>query len=320
MSFARFVQITVGFVASTGVSLVLSGSAWAADASSGTTTQTDAVPSASHETVTQTVQTVTSSSSSKDTGGTIEVQVNDNHGGGGGTTGGTGTVETPPSAMPGDQSAAQTGSPTVLVKDQPKPDAVVVPAPDDAQPRTEPVMTATGGEGGPKADVGAVVGPEVSASMHTVETVVLPIQPTITSRTALLVPDLAAALPSATAPAKAPEPAKSSGDLVRLTDELAGVTVPQAFTLPLTMVMRSVLALSLLFLVVVLGRVTVFNYGLWLRRSGFSTAARSDAGAYNSSLATSLRLGYGLALRRNHSPLLVVAETKKIYGLRLATL
>jgi hypothetical protein len=106
---------------------------------------------------------------------------------------------------------------------------------------------------------------------------ILPIQPTITSRATSVINDLATSVPTPPKPDKAPVPAKSSGALGRLTAVLASVVVPPSFSLPSLVSARMALELLLGLILLVLIAVFVFSYGLWLRRGGFATAARSDS-------------------------------------------
>ena len=133
----------------------------------------------------------------------------------------------------------------------------------------------------------------------------LRIQPVITNRPAEI--DLAAAMPSVPVANKAPVPAKSNGTLGQLTVVLAATVVPQLLHPVVDGAYRLALP-GLLILVLLVAAVFVFTYGLWLRRGGFATAARSDAPARNfsSPFATPLSLGYVWMLsRQKHSPILI---------------
>jgi hypothetical protein len=154
------------------------------------------------------------------------------------------------------------------------------------------------------------------------QSTVLPVRPKITNIRSVAVADLAPMVPSAPAqqqnPAKAPTPSQPSGVFGKLTAELAGSTVPQAFWLPLFGLVRVtaqvviVIAMALL----ILGRFG-FSFGAWLRRGGFAHAARSDVADARLStfFATPFRLGYVSALQPSHSPFLMVAETKTVLSM-----
>ncbi len=119
----------------------------------------------------------------------------------------------------------------------------------------------------------------------------LPIQPVITA--AVTQPaDLAAATPSATKHHPDNAPAKSNGMLGELTSMLGSVTVPSLIGLNTDLIpVGSSLALSLLILIILAVNLFVSNYGLWLRRSGYAHAARSDASAALT-FATPLLMSY----------------------------
>jgi len=141
---------------------------------------------------------------------------------------------------------------------------------------------------------------------------VLPIQPTIISHVTVPEADLAATLPSSPKPDKSPSPAKSSGALVKLSMVMAGVVVPQPFLVLFDLVPRLPEPVLLGAFVTLLFVVFVFSYGLWLRRGGFATAARSDSpasAASGSTFATPLFLGYVSAppRHRRHNPIFVLS-------------
>jgi hypothetical protein len=107
-------------------------------------------------------------------------------------------------------------------------------------------------------------------------TTILHIQPVITNRVATLAPDLAQSMPTAPAPSRSPVPAKSTGALAGLVVGLSNVVIPQPVVPTDAVSLKLILGVSLLTLVVLLANVFEFSYGQWLRRGGFATAARSD--------------------------------------------
>lgn len=160
------------------------------------------------------------------------------------------------------------------------------------------------------AEVAVVAPGNISSAAPADHATLLRIQPVITNR-AVEAQDLAATVPTAPAPARAPNPAKSSGLLGSLVVGLAGVVVPQPLVPSADIAYRVMLAASLATMVVLLINVFLFTYGLWLRRGGFVTAARSDAPSrrVTSSFATPLLLGYVTSPPDLHNPILMVAET-----------
>jgi hypothetical protein len=145
---------------------------------------------------------------------------------------------------------------------------------------------------------------------------VLAIQPTIVSRPALASADLAAAIPSAPAPDKAPDPAKSSGALAGLRLVLAGVVVPSTATTDGLGAATAGWASYELLSVLVLLTLVPMTYGLWLRRAGYITAARSDvpqgATTTHSLFATPHLMGYNEMPPHPGSPFAVVYETQNV--------
>lgn len=123
----------------------------------------------------------------------------------------------------------------------------------------------------------------------------MPLQPTITGRVGAEANDLASSLPTSPKPAKAPVPAKSSGTLVKLTAVLAGVVVPQPLLLVAIAAPEVGAGLSGAGVMILMLAVFVFTYGLWLRRGGFATAARSDSPVAGSPLHL-LHHSFGLCI------------------------
>lgn len=169
----------------------------------------------------------------------------------------------------------------------------------------------------PVVPVETVVAQPVPVAIRPVvvrSTVVLPLQPTITNRT-IQAQDLATTLPSAAPVAvdDAPIPAQSTGLLGRLTAGLAATVVPSLFMTVLIPTDRPALAMALGALLLTLVAGFVFNYGLWLRRGGFATAARSDEPTNSRfSIATPFVLSYASVPPHRHSSFFMVAEMKTI--------
>jgi hypothetical protein len=138
----------------------------------------------------------------------------------------------------------------------------------------------------------------------------LPIQPRIVAfaRVAMPSTDLAEALPLV--PARDNTPPKSNGALAGWRLILAEIVVPQTTSgenpvTPVVAWLDGVFLTALLLLTLV-----PMTYGLWLRRAGFSTAARSDglAGSVtnHSLFATPHLLGYTKMPPHPSSPFVVV--------------
>jgi hypothetical protein len=141
---------------------------------------------------------------------------------------------------------------------------------------------------------------QAAVILHRVATI-LPIQPIIMNH---MVSDLAALIPSAPMPAKAPVPAQSAGLLSSLAYQLASTALPQ-FLMPHDITADSLTRMVNLGAILILFlNVFTFTYGQWLRRSGFATAARSDAPAtFTPLFATPSLLGYAALPLRLHNPL-----------------
>jgi hypothetical protein len=162
------------------------------------------------------------------------------------------------------------------------------------------------------ATINTQVGDTLPASSSVVyRSALLTIQPTIINNDTD-VSDLASSIPSAAVPSKVPSPAKSNGGLDQLSLVLAGTVVPPSFLPAVMPVDRLKLLLSLVTLAVLLVNLIVLSYGVWLRKGGFATAARSDSSASYliSSFATPFLLGYVSAPPRMHSPSLMVSDYK----------
>lgn len=138
----------------------------------------------------------------------------------------------------------------------------------------------------------------------------LRIQPIIVTAN---IADIAAALPSLPTPASAPVPPKPNSALGHLSAVLADTIVPVFFFLVSAPVRMGLSTLGLATFIVLLLGAFIFNYGLWLRRGGFATAARSDvpSSSHFFPFATPQFLGYVFAPPRyRHNPVFVVAEIK----------
>jgi hypothetical protein len=315
MRLVRFVQAAIGLAATGGVAFMLSGSALAADSSLGPTSQQHQAVVAQPAPDQTTVSPVSGAGGSKDpvsqqnSGGTVDPSKASN--------------TTTPAQTAIDQGQQQDPAPLVMDNQQAN-----AKAPEKAPTASETVTVKTaattdhasdsphGGMGQmmPLASEGSVVvtistpvisGPAVQTRQDEAvvsHTTVLAIQPMITSR---LATDLAALIPSAPAPVKdqAPVPAQSTGLLGNLTAQLAGTALPQLFTSHALAVSHLLTALNLAALIILLMNVFTFTYGLWLRRGGFATAARSDSPALvATSVATPFWTGYASLPLRLHSP------------------
>jgi hypothetical protein len=291
MRLAKPLFLVLEMLATGGVLVALSGSALA-DASPDTTTQST---SSSQTTIQQTTHQNDQSQNSA-TGAIDPTKPNDPTTGAG--TNGDGATDltkqpapvqtlTAPLPSLGDATiaGAEKQAPTSTTKTAPTAQAKVAPPPpashDNGNVVLQPVIEAKPIQ--KPEDPAQAVAP-ASAPTVTYQTRMMPLQPTITGRVGAEVNDLASSLPTPPKPAKAPVPAKSNGALVKLTAVLAGVVVPQPLLLADAAVAETRAGLIGAGLLILMLAVFVFTYGLWLRRGGFATAARSDAPAPGSSL------------------------------------
>jgi hypothetical protein len=334
MRLVRFVQFAIGVAAASGGAVVvLSGSALAADSGSlGTVTQSDTVQTttvhqkevstqpatvdvhqqdtaaATEDSTGDDTNTVTSGqpdaeavSPASDTDSKSQVSQTQTTT----STANGSSAPTVPSTVSTALSAAPVESPVPVASSAAEPSTTTT-----AAPVSQAVSDSSASNVIPEVTVKTPMEP-VQGRFETADasfqTTVLPIQPTITNRLPLE-QDLAPTAPSAPGPARAPSPAKSNGTLGSLTAELAAIVVPQPILLHVVTAPRAALALSLVGLVALLLQIFVFSYGLWLRRGGFATAARSDAPTHEgfSSIATPFLLGYVESPPRLHSPILMV--------------
>jgi hypothetical protein len=201
------------------------------------------------------------------------------------------TVSNPTSNNQDTQSGSPVTSTTIPPANQNH--TAVAPATAPVAPQSQPVL--------PAAQAAPVV---IFRSRP------LKIQPVIETSS---VTDMAAGLASLPTPASAPVPPKPNSALGHLTAVLADTIVPVLFFL-ISVPVRQGLAIGVFatFIVLLLGAF-ISNYGLWLRRGGFATAARSDAPSLRtiSPFATPQFLGYVFAPPRiEHNPVFVVAEIK----------
>jgi hypothetical protein len=274
MRLAKPAAIAFGLAAASGVALVLSGSASAADSSLGTASGTNSQPGAPvQQQVGQqnTDSTQTATNANSDQSKSSDVSQTD------GRTDSAKPVAADPSA-PGPGAGAMAVK-VVISSSVP----VVGQAPDPAASRPVPSVASAPAQSAQPAVSQAASEAEAKAAdsdqpVPVYRTAVLPLQPTIIAREGQI-SDLASTVPTPPKPDKAPVPAKSSGALGKLTAELAGVVVPQLFALPALMGTRLPAMPGLGVLILVMLPVFVFSYGLWLRRGGFATAARSDSPA-----------------------------------------
>jgi len=322
MRLQKCVQVAVGLVAGSSVVILLSGSAFAASNSKDTVIQNGQTKSVSTTTMSSTtLPPVGPVGRDGQSGGGVA----DSTGGGGqqpadvDTTGNvtgpvssdnvTTVVQTSDTVV--QSNTATTATPAGAGKtDSGSGSSAGASA---GQTQTGPVNSESISAPSLSAEV-AVVAPVSSpaTAVPAQRTMMLRIQPVITNRAADLQQDLAATVPTAPAPARAPTPAKSSGVLGALVVDMASVLVPQPLVPWAGVAHRIALPVTFVALVVLLMNVFVFSFGLWLRRGGFVTAARSDSPmrGVSSSFATPLLLGYVTSPPDSHNPILMVAETK----------
>jgi hypothetical protein len=311
MRLIKVVHLGLGLAASGGAVLVLSGSALA-DSGAASATQVSQAPAvtlpATGSDVTNSGSSTVTISKSSTLGPTVTKSGNDVNSsiGKGDPTDTSGT-----SKASGDDKT-NTTSKSSDDSQTPKADGQTSAAADVTPSLTAPapLLPASPSGGSSEVQIVRVIRPAVE--YHSTW---LPIQPTITSHATPVNSDLAAAMPSAPTPAKAPLPEKPNGALGTLRTALAGSVVPQPFFPPVSMVATLMLGSALLTMTLLLGAIFRFSYGLWLRRGGFATAARSDvptAATIFSPFATPLLLGYVSMPPRLHSPLLVAVGNRSL--------
>jgi hypothetical protein len=339
MRFVKSVQIAIGFAAAGGAAVALNGAAWAAE--SGSSPSVPTVQSVSDQV--KNVIANTAAGASGSTAGTVAgapdqhlmTRANPIVNGAssapgspvsGPQKGGVSTVSNNPSdgsVKPGDSSLAPSNS------DQPAGQSNVInrtvsssgSTSRDVAPASSDPADGMGSQG--VNGIGLFVGSgdsvssgsgEIGLSSIVFRSVRLPIQRVITSRSMPVAEDLAANVASAPQSTKAPVPSKSNGMLGRLTALLAATVVPQPLPSGVLVARQFAGALGLGVLAVLLVRLFVtLTYGLWLRKGGFATAARSDADAHGVvfSLVAISALGYALVKPFKHSPFFVVIEQKE---------
>lgn len=306
MGLSRSIRVIFSLAVTGGVAAILSGSAFAADSSLSTTSQQNSV-------VTEKTQHVenTSAATSLNPNSSTHLDVDNEKTSTVDKTAQTNEPRVSSLASSGTDTKPKTGleSTAGSVEETAKPVAATQEN-DSADSQDDPTASAVSGTGlNAAADRSSGSSPQVQPQESIVfKSQVLVVRPTITNRTAPVAGDLAASLPSA--PAKVPHPAHPSGLLGELSAELAATVVPQPYALHGFTAGFVTQVLSLAMLLVVLLNVFTFTYGLWLRRGGFSTAARSNAPNGSSNFAPSLLLDYVSSQRRQHSPFLVVANSK----------
>jgi len=341
MRCVKLAQIGIGIAAASGALAVLSGTALAAQPTSSVSLPSPVVinqdtPSnptsnispkqvstSSQSASDQTTSSVTPTNSSG-TGGTsvgVSGSGQDKSGGSGqsdnATNGPTqGVVKNDPTATGLTQSSTSPNSEALLSNSDsntPGSGGAAVPSNDSSLGQSRPESQVAPDTTGESAT--APTSPVQFAPVVVFHSAVLRIQPTIMNPAAAQPGDLAATVPSAPVSEKAPVPAKSNGALGHLSAILASSVVPQLFSIHATPIGRAMLVFGVVAFLFLFASVFYYSYGLWLRRGGFATAARSDVPTvrFSSNLfATPLLLGYLSASRADDSPHLVVADTKSM--------
>jgi hypothetical protein len=309
MRLVKFAQAAIGLAASGGVAVVLSGSALAADSGVATTSQPASVTApVVGKQLPQPPVMATQQEADKSSPASAKSESQTTASGTTVSNGGPSDASSVSSDKQGLVTPTAKGETPVASKEPVTEHGATVPeAPVVTKPNEEYAAPVTHAQA-PVAPMAVVITtPVVDAAQVLSQPVVyhstvLTIKPTITSHVALAA-DLAAAIPSAPLPAKEPTPTRSSGLLGNLTAQLAGTVLPQALLSDGSILDHLMLVLNLMMLSVLLINVFTFTYGLWLRRGGFATAARSDAPYSNLLVATPLLSGYAALPLRSHGPL-----------------
>lgn len=268
MRLVRSIQIAIGIATTGGAALMLSGSALAADAGTVTTSQK----------TTTNLQIVSIETQEVSSVGTGVAAVSASH---------------EQQSLVGQPEVATASKTESALVEQPKDtlgsaaDSVsqVVASQQEAGKAALAILASEGQSAGQSASgqpfiavAVPVIGQTTKADTAIFAPKILVVQPKITNRTAA-VADLAASLPSAAIPMDAPMPAESTGLLSNLTTQMASTVVPEQIV-PVTAALPELLTLLVVCVTVLVAvRVFAYSYGAWLRRGGFATAARSDAGA-----------------------------------------
>ncbi len=296
MRLSRIAHYGLGLAASSGIAFVLSGSAFAADGQ----VVSNTTPPASQVTTATSKQAGSSNSSASTSTNIKSSTVN--------ITGGSasvGSVDQPSdsvivkvstdqgSGAATGEAASASGSLSNIT-----PSGTGTPGkPVDTSAQAAIIVqpTAQTNPNDSAAAAAAVSNDATQPPVH--KTLVLRMQPTITSSDSGFSQDLAALLPTSPAAQKLPQPAKSTGQLGQIVEQLSRLVVPQPFT-PSTPAAGSATIIALIILLLTgLTSVFQFRYGLWLRRGGYATAARSDVSFSNLIFATPHQMGYVLCVR-----------------------
>ena len=322
MRLAKSVEIMLGLAASGSLALVLSGSAYAAESDTGTTSQT-IVRSESHQAVQGTGRTVnlatpktlviTSQTTSEPTPANL---------------GGAASNEVVASGNSADSVAksvsASTGSDSKSVGPSAETKPLVISKPAPIGPDSIPAGSDNGKLAAPQVTPSISAtwdDPHMLAENVVFNSAILTIQPRITNSHPVQVADLAASVPSSLEQRNnssgAPAPSQPSGALGQLTAVLAGSVVPAVFMAPTLGFMGLTAEVAILIAVACfIVRRALYAYSDLIRRGGFVHAARSDvAQAPTTFFATPLNLSYGSALPPFRSSFLMVSDMKTVLSM-----
>lgn len=327
MRLAKSVRIVFGLAVGSGVALVLSSSAFAADDGAGTSAESLTI--SAMRTVEETGSqgggslTETTSAVSTDSSKPERAELSQS-----GLTVRKDVVEPAEQASisQGDSPMTSTGIPTEASRPTAaEPEALSSDVSASGTAITEKTL------GTPELKTSQPVVAEDDGKSTTVTPVedgvvfrstVLPIQPKITTARPAVVQDLATAIPSAPEqkqnPTKTPTPTQPSGVFGHLTAELAGTVVPKAFWLPLLDEGRAAApVMAVLALPVLVAGGIVSTFGAVLRREGFAHAARSDVAdsGFNTFFAPPFRLDYVSAFQPTHNPFFMAADMKTVQSI-----
>jgi len=310
MKFAKHAQFAIGLAAGGGLAMVLGGNALAAQPSVGEPqasvqqSTTAALPTQqSADQISVVGGLVTHRDWQDITGNQLPAQTIPHESGGIAAPEGQGAATSAQTAtgVNAETSNSGAGGPTGLAaSSQPeKPvvagqsDRTMTPGPKPGALLLSPIVSGLSHDLAPIPVISVMVsGP--GGHLGAMRPRALLVQPVITNRFAIMGGDLTAMTPLVRLPPRTPMPIKSSGLWGRLTAVLAGAAMPGASVWVFGPTGGHMLAPVCWWLVVVLcGTGFAYNYGFWLRQSGFAHAARSDSAlAKFSLLAVSLQLGF----------------------------
>lgn len=323
MRLLKSFELALSVVAGSGMVLLLSGSAYAAESGLSTTSQVGFQAPAP-------VKTDIPPATMSNTPGNVLVVTTDPAGQG---TVAAGNSVTTSSAKQSSGAVVLSGNTQDITRQPAVPtDQTQVPAKEHPSVApavsgsgvvsTQPAMGDVSTSVGPSEQISTVIGQsgaKLSANDQgslMIGSAIFPIKPRITNAEAIFAQDLASMVPTAPdqsqLPAKQPTPAQPNSALNQLTAELAGSVVPPVYFSPSLLGTALVIGIMMMLLACVPGLRSIgVSFGTWLRQGGYAHAARSDVAATPISFfATPPTLSYETANLPTRSSFLMVSKIK----------